>query len=301
MSDVFISYAREDYAAAHSLAEALSNLGLSVFWDRTISAGSTFEDVIEKEISDARAVVVLWSKYSVRSDWVRAEASEGANRGILVPATLDGERAPLRYRIAQTADLTDWSPGSPTDTFTIFLDDIAETVRTSEPQDSTVDGEINGSDRKPNETKISNERSPTRSTVRRFLKASMVFAWTGSISLALILAYDFGVVQQTNRLYFIAYYVTLFSLILGGITTAALGGLSLKRHFVMGVLQGWVWPVVGTIGQLLILMGAKHIIGLFPFASEFEVLMSFTLCGTIGPSLLTVSAVLTSRFLDRTQ
>jgi len=132
MSTVFISYAREDATKARGVAEALSSSGLSVFWDRTIPTGRTFETVIEEAIDSAKAVVVLWSRDSVRSDWVRAEAAEGANRGILVPATLDGEPAPLRYRISQTADLTDWHPGLQTQSFTTFIADIIGTVHRTE-------------------------------------------------------------------------------------------------------------------------------------------------------------------------
>ena len=68
MSSVFISYAREDLTEARSVAEALSSRGLSVFWDRTIPIGRTFETVIEEAIGSAEAVVVLWSGHSVRSD-----------------------------------------------------------------------------------------------------------------------------------------------------------------------------------------------------------------------------------------
>lgn len=300
MSDVFISYAREDHTWAQSLAEALSNSGLTVFWDRKISAGSTFEDVIEKEISVARAVVVLWSKHSVRSDWVRAEASEGASRGILVPATLDGERPPLRYRIAHTANLVGWSPGNPTAALSAFLQDVAKTVRACGPEGSHVDESTNEGARKLVATS-SDDRTPTRSTIRVFLKASIVFAWTGSIALALTIAYDYRLVYQPSGLHDIAYWVTLFSLALGGISAAALGGLSLKRQFVIGVLQGWVWPIVGAVFQLLILKGSTHLIGSLPFASELEVLIAFALFGAIIPGLLTTSAVLTSRSLDRVQ
>src|SRR5262249_25540311 len=142
LSDVFISYARENLPEARAIAEALQDRGLSVFWDRTIPAGRTFEQVIEEAIGDAKAVVVLWSHHSIRSDWVRAEASEGANRGILVPATLDGARPPLRYRIAQTANLTDWTPGKPIESFATFLNDVADTVRTSQPIPERQGGDV---------------------------------------------------------------------------------------------------------------------------------------------------------------
>jgi len=61
LSSVFISYAREDHAEARSVAEALNACALSVFWDRTIPTGRSFEAVIEEAIGSAqgggRAVV----------------------------------------------------------------------------------------------------------------------------------------------------------------------------------------------------------------------------------------------------
>ena len=50
MSDIFISYAREDRPPAEWLAKALGGHGGSVWWDREIVTGSTFEDVIEKAL-----------------------------------------------------------------------------------------------------------------------------------------------------------------------------------------------------------------------------------------------------------
>lgn len=132
MTNIFISYAREDLAEARCVADALNSRGFKVFWDRTFPTGRTFEKVIEQAIGSAKAMVVLWSRDSVQSDWVSAEAAEGANRGILVPATLDGEPLPLRYRISQTANLTDWRPDKETDSFARFMADIAETARRNE-------------------------------------------------------------------------------------------------------------------------------------------------------------------------
>jgi hypothetical protein len=95
MTDVFISYASEDRARAKTLAEALQASGLSVWWDRRLIAGQTYDEVIEHELETAKSVVVLWSKYSVVSEWVRNEAQVAAERGTLVPALIDAVRLPM--------------------------------------------------------------------------------------------------------------------------------------------------------------------------------------------------------------
>jgi hypothetical protein len=75
MSDIFISYAREDRPRAEAIAKALEEHGWSVWWDRDIRAGKNIASVIEEEIGRARCVVVLWSATSVRRDWVNDEAA----------------------------------------------------------------------------------------------------------------------------------------------------------------------------------------------------------------------------------
>ena len=68
MSDIFISYASEDFSRVRLLADALSGYGWSVWWDRQIPAGRTFDQVIAGALADARCVVVVWS----RDRWLRA-------------------------------------------------------------------------------------------------------------------------------------------------------------------------------------------------------------------------------------
>lgn len=53
-------------------------------------------------------MIVLWSAASVISDWVKAEADEGLQLGILVPALIENVRIPLGFRRIQAANLTDW-------------------------------------------------------------------------------------------------------------------------------------------------------------------------------------------------
>ena len=98
MSDIFISYARADKEKAELLANAFSRKGWSVWWDREIPPGKSFDETIENALSSARCVVVLWSKTSVSSRWVKTEAAEGAERGILVPALIDNVKIPSSSR-----------------------------------------------------------------------------------------------------------------------------------------------------------------------------------------------------------
>lgn len=108
MSDVFISYAREDRAAAEWLADLLSHQGYTVFWDRRIEPGTAWEEIIEKELKETRCVVVVWSRNSVGSAWVKAEAEDAANRSLLVPVLIEQTELPLRFRSIQTANLVGW-------------------------------------------------------------------------------------------------------------------------------------------------------------------------------------------------
>lgn len=114
MSDIFISYAREDRDKAERLARIFERQNWSVWWDKDIPPGRKYADVIGAELASAKAIVVLWSRTSIASDWVKDEAQEGANRGVLVPALIEKVNPPYGFRQVQTADLSDWN-GSASD------------------------------------------------------------------------------------------------------------------------------------------------------------------------------------------
>ena len=113
MSDIFLSYASEDFPRVGLLIRALEQHGWSVWWDQTIPLGRTFDQVIEEALDAARCVIVVWSQHSVSSDWVKTEAAEGARRRILVPVLLDEVRIPLEFRRMQAARLLDWHDTGP--------------------------------------------------------------------------------------------------------------------------------------------------------------------------------------------
>jgi tetratricopeptide (TPR) repeat protein len=112
MAGVFLSYDRDDSAAAKLIASALEKAGHSVWWDLHVRGGAKFTKVIEQALKAADVVVVLWSANSVESSWVCDEASAGRDGGRLVPAALDATLPPLGFRQFQTIDLRDWKRGT---------------------------------------------------------------------------------------------------------------------------------------------------------------------------------------------
>jgi ketosteroid isomerase-like protein/TolB-like protein len=128
MSDIFISYDREDLPRTRLFADALAAEGWSVWWDRSIFGGQNFAEEIEKALDEARCVVVLWSKNSVDSNWVKTEAAEAADRDILVPALIDDVRIPLRFRPYHTERLVDWDGNPAHEDFRRLVAAIAKKV-----------------------------------------------------------------------------------------------------------------------------------------------------------------------------
>lgn len=108
MSDIFISYAGNDREKAKLLSGVLEQKGWSVWWDRDIPPGKPFDRIIEEALDAAKCIIVLWSKESVKSDWVKDEAEEGKQRNILVPVLIDDIKMPLGFRRIQAAHLFDW-------------------------------------------------------------------------------------------------------------------------------------------------------------------------------------------------
>ena len=108
MADIFISYAREDQTKAKFLAEVFTQQGWSVWWDRSILPGEEFDKVIESQLTSSKCVVVLWSRHSLNSKWVRDEAAMADQYEKLVPARIEEIDLPLGFRRQHTADLSNW-------------------------------------------------------------------------------------------------------------------------------------------------------------------------------------------------
>jgi TolB-like protein len=107
--EIFLSYSREDQPTVRRYAEALEREGFKVWWDTALNPGETFDQVTEQALKEARAVIVLWSKHSVASRWVRSEATQADRFGTLVPVTIEACDRPILFELTHTADLSGWN------------------------------------------------------------------------------------------------------------------------------------------------------------------------------------------------
>lgn len=155
---VFLSYAHDDRAAARRLAAALERLGYTVWWDALIEGGTVYTKSINEALDAADAVVVLWSKRSVDSNWVRDEAAQGRDRRRLVPLSLDDSDPPLGFRQFQMIDVSGWRGRADAPQ----MDAIARAIATA----------------------VGQEPPPLRATARPVTRRRAMAAGAGAVALA---------------------------------------------------------------------------------------------------------------------
>ncbi len=114
MTDIFISYAREDRPFAAKVAKALTERGFKVWWDWELIGGDNYRFRIREVIGEAKKTIVLWSKRSTVSAFVVDEASEAKKFAKLIPVSIDGSPPPFGFGDLHTIALDE---GSPTSTF----------------------------------------------------------------------------------------------------------------------------------------------------------------------------------------
>jgi len=74
MTEIFLSYKREDRDCAKRVAEVLTMRGYNVWWDTSLVAGDAFGDKINAQLDQAKLVLTLWSQGALSSPWVKAES-----------------------------------------------------------------------------------------------------------------------------------------------------------------------------------------------------------------------------------
>lgn len=133
MADIFLSYSRVDRPTAQIIAEALEAEGFSVWWDKILRAGQTYDEVTETMLRDSHVVVVLWSQTSVKSTWVRAEATQGQRNCVLIPAMIEDAERPIMFELVQTADLINWQGDRGDERWSNFVSDLKRGLEMPKP------------------------------------------------------------------------------------------------------------------------------------------------------------------------
>ena len=131
MSKIFISYASQDQDKAEIIANKLKANGKSVFFSQMIPKGADWAATLEAQLAEASSMIVLWTRHSVKSFWVRSEAAEGLEKQKLIPVLLDNSELPRLFRGIQTESLQEWDGTSTDKTIDRFLDYLDDTFSLS--------------------------------------------------------------------------------------------------------------------------------------------------------------------------
>ena len=134
MSDIFISYSSHDRPWVEPFAKVLESHGWSVWWDREIPTGGSFNQVIRQQLGAAKCAIVVWSEQSVESEWVQAEASEAKKQDKYFPIKISECELPLNFSQRTYQSLADWDPGVEHGGFAQLLKDIERLVKSPAKQ-----------------------------------------------------------------------------------------------------------------------------------------------------------------------
>lgn len=139
MSDIFISYASEDREQVRILAEALTQEGWSVSWNRTIPGGKTWQEVFDAELAAARGLVAVWSAKAVKRKWVIDEVEEAIRRRLpIFQAVIDRASPPLQFRYRQSVNLSAWDGGTNSPVFQNLVRHIRRIIGQPAPQETPI-------------------------------------------------------------------------------------------------------------------------------------------------------------------
>jgi adenylate cyclase len=140
MSDVFISYKRENLAAVNRLVEALRAEGIGVWWDQDIPPNAAWEATIEQQLAVAKVVIVAWSPAAVASENVKAEARWARQQGRLLQVFVEACEPPLFFGERQGVDLKHWAGAASDVGFRNVLEAVRKGLKqSSDPSEGHAD------------------------------------------------------------------------------------------------------------------------------------------------------------------
>lgn len=82
-----------------------------------------FDEFIKEKLMEVKCVIVLWSRDSVKSRWVKDEAGRSEDK--LIPVLIDNTDIPLGFGMLQTAQLIDWKGDLADPDFKLLLESVS--------------------------------------------------------------------------------------------------------------------------------------------------------------------------------
>ena len=128
--DIFISYSRDDKVQVERIVNQLKREGLTVWWDEDMPPGESWLEFIKRNVDASRVMLVIWSKSSIESHFVKEEALAGLNNKILISVLIDEMDPPFGYATIQAIKLTSWKGKSNLE-WNKLLDAIQDKVKKS--------------------------------------------------------------------------------------------------------------------------------------------------------------------------
>jgi hypothetical protein len=128
MPGIFISYSRKDREYVLKLTDELENAGLPTWIDDRIDYGKQWPRVIQKQLDESDAVIVIMTHHSYQSDWVQNELSRAKRKRIpIYPLLLEGSEPWLAVESTQFIDVRGGK--LPPDSFYRQLSQILQALR----------------------------------------------------------------------------------------------------------------------------------------------------------------------------
>lgn len=108
MTDVYVSYAREDRESVRKLSDMLRFEGWDVWMD---PSEPSLTDVagLDIKLGTAGVILVVWSGYSRGSEHVRSEAATGLYKNKLIQVRIDSASPPRPFDQVEVVDMAGWS------------------------------------------------------------------------------------------------------------------------------------------------------------------------------------------------
>lgn len=255
MADIFISYSSEDKTNVRLIAELFEQQGWSVWWDRQIPIGQRFDTVIEQELINAYCVVVIWTRRSVASEWVKNEANEASQSGKLVPILLEDVPLPLAFKRTEAALLMGWKGEPDHPELPLLFNGISQTIQKNKSKPASIKAGITTNPQdtgKEGEWKL-NEKFIRPSSARSYI----IIAIAGFIVSLFAIYYYLNFIQGkvTDKVDQRMFYLVL--IVFGIAASAVVFGIMNSYAIVRGEKFSTRFKIAGpAVGVILTVVGA---------------------------------------------